>query len=514
MEASESRLVLVVRNSTANAARALSGSLVSAVLPLILAVILARAEFAVWAVVFGIASYVLYLDFGIPTSLQALVARHDKAGDAPAAIRVVKSGIAIVMLVAALVCAVGVLVGVLYGQIFPDTPPELVGTASLTLLVILVGQIANLISAVVSGYYAGLQRSAEPTRILVPARVVAIVAAVAIALAHGDLPIVAVGYSVPLVAAAVVIFAQFTREAKATPPGPVNAHHTSPTSLIRFSGTLVLWNICLLLISGTGLVVVGRVDYEFVGAYSIATIFAVGISTLDGALIASLIPELGRADVDNDRERLAAVVVRASRLNSRFAFLLAAGVAALAPLIVVILVHPDQRPLAATLIACLALTAAVRLVGAPAALAFIATNTHRKVLWPPVVETVTSVGLAILFGIHWGAIGVALAGLAGASGGLVLALVVSPRLTGAFDPAAARLVLNALLLPALPFLPFAGIAIVVSVTASWTSVFGIVAVVIGFIVSLALLWVLAGSADRASVAKLMHRARPVNSTRE
>ena len=501
-----SRLALVALNSSANGIRAISGSLVTMVLPLVLVALLAKNDFAVWALCFSIASFVLYLDLGIPTTLQALVSSFDGAGDGRSAVAVVKSGLRVVALVSLACVAVGSVVAANFTAIFPDVETSLVAIAGPTLIIVLCGQLSNLLANAGSAYFAGLQRSPEPTRVMVPARIGSLILATGAALVGTSVVVIAVAYALPLIVGCALIFAKFFSEARAlgkatgkTTPG------TSARSILAYSGPLIVWNLSLLFVTGAGLAIVGRVDYDAVAAYAVANIFAVGITSLDSALLASLIPEFSRAHVAKDRARLAGGVRRASRVNSIFVTAMAVAIIALAPIISLLLIESGERSLGILLIIGAVVTASLRAYPAPLSLAFVATGTHKRIYWPPVVEAIVTFSLCVYLGVSFGALGVAVGSVSGAVLGMAMAFVISRRISGVVDANLRQMSADALLLPLLPTVPFALTVLVVSLLGQWAGYIGVTVVIVAGLASVALSWLVLPVTEKATVRRLLNR---------
>lgn len=504
----KSRLAVLALNSAANGIRAISGSLVTLVLPLVLVSILVKSDFAVWAICFSIASYVLYLDLGIPTTLQALVAGFDSRDDPASALRVVRVGISIVAMVALISLIAAGVVAWKFSAIFPDVRPDLAALAAPTLMIAIVGQLSNLLSNAGAAYFAGLQRSAEPTRVLVPSRVISLLLAGAVAFLGGNLVFVAVGYALPLVTGCAVIFLMLRGESRRAAKRLVAPRsHSSPSAILSFSGPLIAWNLSLLFVTGAGLAIVGRVDYGAVAAYAVANIFAVGITSLDSALLASLIPEFSRAHAVGDRQRLARGVLRASRVNSIFVVLMAGGIIAFAPIIAILLVNAADRPLAVFLIIGVVVSASLRAFPAPLSLAFVATGTHKRIYFPPILEAVVTFSICVLLGIAYGAVGVVIGSVVGAFLGMMLAFIVSRRLSGAVDATFTGILVQSVLLPVLPLLPMMVAIAGVLALGVWLSALGVSIVLVAACISLGAMWMCAPKDERIVIRNLVRRSR-------
>lgn len=427
-----SRLGLLLFNSFANLVRAFSTSLTTILLPLILVFILPTDEFAAWIVVYSVASYLMYLDLGLQATIQSIVGRLHGDGDVSAAQQAALSGLHVIGVVSALGFALVLVITSLLGDLFPGIPPDILAESQGALIVLAVAQLANVTTNIVSAYYAGGQRSIEPAVVSSIARVLSLLAAISAAVFTFNLVALASAFAVPLIGGLVVLLVRFEKERRTQAPTQEGNPDERPDAhwwyLLQYSGPLILWSACMLIVSGLGVVLVARFDYGAVPAYSIAMMFVAALVGLDNAVTAPLLPELSRVGIAKGRAALAAAVQNATRLNSSLLFLAVIVLLSLGwPLLVFAPLKDHESEAFGILL--VAITAnAFRLTMTPMTMAFIATRTHKRVLWPPVIEAGVNLISSLVLGSFMGALGVALGSLVGAIAGVTLALTWSIRL--------------------------------------------------------------------------------------
>jgi O-antigen/teichoic acid export membrane protein len=388
------------------------------------------------------------------------------------------------------------------GVLFPSIPRDQLLPAAATLVLLFAGQGLSLVGSAFAAYFGGRQRTASATAVLVPARFLSLIATCVAAFLGADLVVLGVAFVAPLLGGVVVLARRFAREARDVPQVPA-AKGTTVQRLLRFSGTLMFWNLCMLVVSGVDVAVVGRLDFTHVALYSVASTIAVGIAGLDNALLAPLLPEMsGRIRLGEVR-RAGELLGFATRINAIFLFGSFVAVGALAPVLSALLLPTsDPRTVAAVMLA-LAGANCLRLTMAPLSLAFIAGGTHTRLIVQPVLEALANLGASIALGMMLGALGVALGTIVGAVVGLIAAVSWSLRVSGEGIVSAGVLLLQALVLPALAWAPALCALVVVGTSPLSTDMTGVAVAVAGIVLSLpGAIWLL-GPAGRRPMRRLL-----------
>lgn len=490
--ANESRFVLLLRNTFFNTLRAFSSSAVTVLIPIFLVVVLEPRRYAVWALIFSLGSFVAYFDLGLPTTAQALVGRAVSVKKMRDARNTVASGLAIILLVSGICVLASVLAALGFNLIFPSVPKSLNGEGQWGLILIVIGQASILTGNVVSSYFSGQQRSHVAALILSPGRILSLVCAVVAAAATRDLVTIALGYAAPLFVATGILVLRFRVEAKRNAPEPAtNSHAVGWRGLLRYSGPLMVWSICMLVTTGLDLIIVAHVDYQAVVSYSIAAIVVSAVAGLQSAATGPLLPELARAHTLLGPARVSRLAERFNLVNGTLLFGVTAVLLVAGPLFLPILAHESSSMSLSKswlILAVLLVGNAFHLAGTPLSLTFIATQTHSKVIVPPVVEAALNLVLSLVLGIALGAIGVAIGTLLASAVGILLGYFWSVRVSGVLETASIRLLWEGVLRPFACVIPaLIGAIWVVGSGHEVTSgnIFGLLA---GAICSMSLLW--------------------------
>jgi O-antigen/teichoic acid export membrane protein len=504
------RGALLVHNSLANLLRAGSTSLVTILLPVILVVIMPVQSYAAWALIFSLASYAIYLDLGLQSTVQALVGRSDGEAGRAAAFAIGRSAIRVIGSVFVVAAIAAWVLASQLPTIFPDIPVALVSQSRVALAVAIIGQASSLVGSTIAAYFAGKQRSFEATAVIAPSRLVSMLASVAAAALSGNLMVIAICFSSPLVVGSLVLAARFWAEQRRAPVGELSAADRSATTaayLLRYSGPLIIWSICMLVVTGVDLALVGRLDYGSLAPYAVAAMIATGLAGVGSALTSPLLPEFARRAASGTRAAFSRVVLEGTGLNSAAVIMVATVLIAYSPWLMEFLLRDAGAASAVEILAVLLAANALRMTMTPLTLAFIATKTHSRIVLPPVVEAAVNLGLSIVLGLMMGAIGIAWGTLIGAVVGVALASTWSLKASGAVAIATGRLWVEALWKPCIAIAPLAVCIVWMHLSGTSGTAVGLAIVTAGLLGALPLQWrfVLTASAKELLRSRILRR---------
>jgi O-antigen/teichoic acid export membrane protein len=422
---------VTIANSLANLVRAASGSFENIVLPVVLIAVLSRTDYSNWALVFSIAAYITYLDFGLQTATQALVSRALANEDEANAARVARSALRVYFIVAVAALVLAALAAQTLAWIFPDIPDRAVHEVGATLLVLAAGQAANLGVNVIAGFYAGAHRSHVTAYSIALARCVSLLLSLAAAFSGLNILIVAVGYSVPLVITFIGVLVKLLGETRSsrwtTAPGDdVRSFKVNARTLLVFSGPLVLWNICSIFVGAVGTAIVGRVDYDALPYFSIAMMLTVAITGIANALLQPFLTNIGLSAKSASPSERTGAVVAALRLNGGILLLLiTGGMGGFVVMGRLGLIADDSAALLTT--SMIVAATGLRLAMTPFNMAFLASDDHRRIIAQPIIEAAVAVVGGVVLGGIFGAVGVGIASLGSALIAVMMLLFWSLR---------------------------------------------------------------------------------------
>jgi O-antigen/teichoic acid export membrane protein len=453
MSPTVSRRVLL-KNALANVASGTSAALLAVVLPPILLKYLSRDIYAVWALILQVGAYTGLLNFGIQVAVGRFVAHYETTGETERRDALVSTAWVSLMLAGAVAALGMVAVAFAFPHLFPKIPPQLQGQARLAMAWVGLSMAVGLPFSAFMGVFIGKQRHEVPGLIQMGSRLLTGVALVWIAIHGGTLVSMAEAFAGINLLTFGVQFAAYHLWA-----GTCHIHIRQAT--IRETKTL--WNYCfslsvmsiaMLMVSGLDLVIVGRVDFDAVPAYAIATGLVAFMAGLQNAVFNVLIPAGAVLGAAADASGLQRMLLNSTRYG--VLLLLASSL----PLMLgghFFLLHYVGPGLTAPTLPLLRLLVVgnfIRLVAAPYSFLLVATGQQQIALVSPIVEGVSNLAISIFLGIHLGAAGVGIGTVVGAILGVLCHLFYSFPKTPLLSLTPWNYVINGIITPLLAGIPW------------------------------------------------------------
>lgn len=421
----------LVRNSAANVAAGTANALLSVALPPILVRHLSTAEFATWSVVLQLAAVVFVFQFGVQVAVGRYVAYCTARGDETLRRQIVSTAFAAMWASAVVAVAVVAAMSALLADWFPGMPEALRGDARVALILIGASLALGLPASVVAGIESGLQRNEVPAAFIVVSRVAVAVALYALATAGAGLVAMACAYAAIIGGAAVALLAYGRVRHPAFAARRISVTLAAGRELAGYCTSLTIWSLAMLVISGLDAVIAGRIDFHWAAYFGVAASAVALIVGLQSAMLQPLIAVAARLHSDRRTDRLGALLIDASRVNT-LVFLVA-----IAPFFVAgewltrQWVGDAMAPVLLPIVRVLLIGVLLRQTLAPFATILLGTGEQRLVVLPPIVEAVVKLGASIALGLWVGPVGIALGTVVGGAVCLVTNVVfIFPRVAG------------------------------------------------------------------------------------
>ena len=435
--------------------------LVNLLIPAVLVRNISSQEFSVWSLSYQIISYVLLLGIGLQVATARAVAHAAEFPESSA-------GISLIVLAArsiarwATVIALAAVVGAtfVYPSFFPQMPEQLGSEFRVTLALLGLTGVVSIISQVDMGIFQGLHRNSVFVGVQTGVRLLSLVA-VLIGAAFGSTLVEFAGLFA--VASALLwpamrvayrrISGQCTRKSASVPVQNV------VRELLKYCATLSVWAICTTVVLTAGTLITGRIDFQSVGAYSLAMTASVAFAGLFGAALAPLITTGAAMYANSDsRGKLPALLISTSAwatLGLGIAAVLTVGVGhALLTLWVGAPLAEKTYPLLVVLVTA----QAIRNIGAPYASLLLATGVHGRAQLSAILEAVANLVVSIGLGLLFGVVGVAVGSVVGGTVGIVGSLALNTGRTPELTPRPGRFIAHGIALPLLVVIPLFVIA--------------------------------------------------------
>ena len=448
--------------------RVSASALVALLLPHFLTSSLDHDRFAAWALMLQIAAYVNYLDLGIQTAVARYLAQAIERGDTKYRDRLASTAfglLSIAALIAAL--AIGVVL-LLLPRILQHAPSSLFPELRGGILILTASSCLLLPLSTFTGVLIAVYRNEIPALAIGTSRLVgAAIVIVAVAHTHSLIVLAALIAGCNLAGG----LAQYFAARKLIPTLSVNiglASFEMTAELARYCSTLTIWSLCMLLVSGLDVTIVGHYDFPSVGAYSLAAMLIAFLTGINNSFYSALLAPLSVMQERGNWSSIRNLVVNVTRLTT---------FVDISAVLVVLLFGHALLPLwvgeaysiqILPILKILVIANAIRLIGAPLSAALVATNQQHYGISGAVVEGIGNFTLSIIGAMLVGAIGVAYGTLAGACISILWVILLLLRWLKKPVVSQSEFIVEGCLRPALCLMPIA-LCIAVGNDTAWTA---------------------------------------------
>jgi O-antigen/teichoic acid export membrane protein len=392
-----------------------SSALVALGVPPFIARLLPPSEFGAWALMMQLAGYVNLLGFGLQIVLARHVAVTHADGDAASRRTLVATAFWGLAALAASAVAAVALGAPWAGDVFPVLGASTHGGGG-TALVGLTSAFAVLLPAsALAAVFVGEQRSEVPALVTAATRASAAIAVVFATWLLRDLRAMAFAF---LLACCGGAFTQWLVWRLRTAEPRLAISDASRGSLRRVWDEcrgITEWNVCMLLVSGLNLVLVGHFDSAHLPYFAAAAVLSQFVTGLLSALASALVPEAARLSAGSRDRELGELIFGATRIINAGSVVVAATLIVAGPAILRLWVGPEYAEHGALLLALLATGAGLRLLMLPYATASVGLGLQRRLTAMAWLEGVVTLASSLLLGPRLGALGVAISGVIGAT---------------------------------------------------------------------------------------------------
>lgn len=418
----------VLKNAVANLVRGTAAAAVAIILPHFLTRTLNHERFAGWCFLLQIAAYASYLDFGVQTAVARYLARYTELGEVDRRNALVSTALGVLTLAAVVgLMALGAVLWFL-PVLFRSIPAGLLPEIRIAGAILGGATILSLPFSTFSGVLIGLHRNEYVAGALAFSRLAG--AAGVLLLSHRTDSLVALSACLACANVLGSVAQVFIANRLTTLESSVFRVETSMAiQLGRYCLGLSVWSAGMLLISGLDIAIVGHVNFNSVGYYSVAATLVALFSGAHGAVSSALMTPVAALHATGELERIRKLILRATSIST-FINLLAITVTFMGgKFLLVLWVGEPYASQALPIFRILMIANGIRLVMNPYASALIATDLQRRAIAQGGVEGLVNLAFSLL-GAYWiGPTGVALGTLIGAIFGLAWTCVLTVKRT-------------------------------------------------------------------------------------
>ena len=418
---------IFLRNSLANLANGLSTAVLTLLVPTVLVRYLPAEQFSAWMLVVQLAAYTALLNPGFQSATSRYVSHYLALGDASSASAIASTAFMTLMLIAGVAAVLIAVVAGSIAHLFPGLPPALAEGTMTSLLLVGVPLALVMPADAIAGSFIGMQRNELVAAIQGGGRLLLAAALIVIVVAGGSL----IAMSTAFATTSILTFSAYavtSHRLGIVEISPRRAHLSAFREIWSYSGTLVVWTIAMFFINGFDVAIVGRLDFAATGTYGACFAPILLIAGVQQALFSPLLQVSAARAARGGNADLPRLLLRATRLSTLLLISLSVPLLLFGHVLLSAWLGPLFSASVMPVFFLLLAGNLLRLLATPYALLLLATLNHRKVLLGPVVEAGINVGVAILAGLRFGAVGVAGGVLAGALvSQLIIVGVTMPR---------------------------------------------------------------------------------------
>jgi O-antigen/teichoic acid export membrane protein len=405
---------VVAKNASSNVIRLIGAGVVAVLLPPFLVRMLPRETFGTWVLLLQITAYVGYLDFGISTAVSRFVAHAEEVGDFQQRDGVVSTAFALLSMAAMLSAGIILVLVWRMPEIFRQMPGNLIQDARGAFLLMGCSFVVGLPVSVLTALFIGKQRNEIPAAIAVGNKLLMGALVVLVVLEHRGLTLMGLALAVANILSYFAAILAWRKYAAAVKIKLKLASKLWTKQIAEYSGTLLVWMVGMLLVSGLDLSIVGIFDYKATAYYGVAATLTNFLAQVQGAIFAALLPASAVLGARGDGERLGSMLVVATRYGMLILLAMALPLIVAGHGILAVWVGKDYAQHSTAILQVLVVANVIRLCALPYATMLLGTGQQKKVILSPLAEGITNLIASVIGAYLIGAIGVAVGTLIGA----------------------------------------------------------------------------------------------------
>lgn len=442
------RRKVLIKNAIANVGSGTAAALLAVILPPVLLRYLSKDIYSVWALILQVGAYTGLLNFGLQVAVGRFVAHYETTGDVDSRDGVVSAAWVSLILASLVAMLCMGTASFWFPDLFPKIPEFLRGEARMAMAWVGLSLAAGLPFSVFMGVFIGRQRHEIPAFIQVGSRLLTGVILVSIAVSGGTIVGMAKAFAAINLGTYIIQYLAHRSMANGCHIHHRLANLRAAKELWGFCFSLNVWNVAMLMVSGLDLVIVGRIDFRAVAAYSIAIGLVNFIAGLQNAVFNVLIPAGAVLGAEENATRLQEMLINATRYG--VLLLMASSLPLLLggrPLLDLYLRSSGLAASTLPLLRLLVIGNLIRLTATPYSVLLIGTGQQRILLITPLVEGIVNLSLSIILGLYMGARGVAIGTIMGSIVGISCNLLFNFPRTKMLASDRGRYILQGLLKP-------------------------------------------------------------------
>jgi len=421
-------LGLLAKNAAANLIQPGIGWLVLLVLSPILVRVLDTATYGTWMLLLQIGAYFTVVDGTIQLTITHFVSRARGTGDREYMRRMLTTAEVVLLVMGALAAVTSWLVAWRLGFVFKDIPRTILSDASAALIFIGCAIGSALPFSTLAGSFRAYQKNELSAIATVTGKVVGALGIGWAAFHHEGLARMAVWWAIGnLISPALLLIFWSRWRDRVT----IRLSNVSPRAIrefLGFGGSLIIAQLCGLLITGLDMPVVAAFAFPAAAYYALASTVTSMVTVPQIAITSVVFPVTSAMSGLASPARMGSALIKFSRYSTAIQLLLTLPLVAGMSILLRLWVGPVYAKYSLPLAMVLVVSQFVRTTLRPFAMVSLSAGQQTKILLSPISEGAVNLSVSLVL-VHWmGAIGVAIGTLVGAFVGVAVHLTVSIKL--------------------------------------------------------------------------------------
>jgi O-antigen/teichoic acid export membrane protein len=488
----------ILANSLSNTVQTMASFVLGYVVPPLLIRWVPKDAYPVFLLASRVGAFLMVLDLGVQLSLQRILSQSLASGDHEGTHDVIRAAGALFRKIALVGAAFLLLAAYFFPRVFTAVPSNLVLQARICL--VLFGGTSLVALMLIP--YSGLLVAANQTPLVLGRTIfLRIGSAVAVVAAAKQGASIIVLATISSVAGCGVAFLPYVMSRRLFPwlrERGRPARRDISRLLISEAGPLAIITLAGFLLSQLDVLVVGKVAYGKLAAYSLCIAVITGLEQLHSGLMQPMLPALTVGRTTKSRSEYRRQFRMSARLVAALWAFMALGTFVIAPQLTRLWVGPTLGREMTPVLRIVLVAYFVRYGDWAFGVSVVAAGQFKRIMGGPIFGSIFHLFCTVLLGALYGSIGVAVGTLVAAAGTMLFVRLVSmPRTVRIVPVQPNRYFVDSLLVPSIVALPFIGVSLVIPVTGVGWSLFALALGVVGALA-------VAAATLRVPVAQLRH----------
>lgn len=381
-------------NALSNIINGSANAIFALVLPPLLLHKMSLDEYSLWSYCLQTGALIGYLNLGVQTAVGRYVALYTQDNNSIRTLKTIRIANNLLHKMFLLGVVVSISLSFFINDLVKIDNADLREVAPFVVLIVSVGYAVSLLTNSYFGYFIGIRKNHIPMWLNLISKIILGIAIVVVA-RHGLILMSLVFLVVNIIT--VLFSILYWKGSHSIKHEAVDSFLEDSKSFVRFCLSLAVWNLGMLLVNGMNTSIVGYFSFRDVAYFTIANGLVMALVGFLSSGLNPLIQVFTGFHANNDKEKLAKVVIMITKLLAVIVLVAFSLYHILRDYLLEYWMSVEYSYPVGQFIDVLIVAACIRILNIPYALALIATENQSKALFGALLEGVVNIILGILF---------------------------------------------------------------------------------------------------------------------